>query len=137
MSNVELFTIGQVALIAEVNIETIRYYQRIKLIPTPLKPKEGYRKYSATVIKQIRFIKRAKQLGFSLEEIAELLLMEHGQCKDVRLKAEQKRSQIQQQISDLRILEGILSDLIDSCCKGKGTTLDGVSCPIIDSLIDK
>ena len=138
MNENEQFTISQIASMAEVNVETIRYYQRIRLIPTPLKPKQGYRKYSISAVKQIRFIKRAQQLGFSLDEIAELLSMEHGRCVDVRKKAEIKRQQIQEQIKDLMTLEKTLSTLISSCHTDSVTNNDSQRCcPIIESLLQK
>ena len=66
-------TIGRVAKLAGVNVETIRYYQRRRLIAEPDKPHMGYRRYPADIVKHIRFIKRAQALGFTLEEITELL----------------------------------------------------------------
>ena len=67
------FTIGILAKAAEVNIETVRYYQRVGLIKEPAKPLQGYRTYPSVTLNRIKFIKRAQQLGFSLTEIAELL----------------------------------------------------------------
>jgi len=123
-------TIGRLAQAAEVNIETIRYYQRIGLITEPDKPLEGYRIYPAEAIARLHFIKRAKQLGFKLYEIKELMQLDDGQCDDVRARAEQKRAQINQQISDLRNLRKTLDTLIDTC----NTDGDSCHCPIIETL---
>jgi MerR family transcriptional regulator, mercuric resistance operon regulatory protein len=123
-------TIGFLAKAADVNIETIRYYQRIGLIIEPAKPAQGYRNYSEDTLKRIQFIKRAQQLGFSLQEIEELLQLGEGHCADVRQLAEVKRKQIDQQINDLQNLRNTLSQLITSC-KSDG---DNSQCAIVETL---
>jgi len=123
-------TIGFLAKAAEVNIETIRYYQRIGLITEPDKPSHGYRVYPHETLKRIKFIKRAQQLGFSLQEIADLLQLGEGNCRDVRLQAEQKRIQIDNQIKDLQRLRGTLSNLIDACNSNSDTS----HCAIVETL---
>lgn len=129
MSEEEL-TIGFLAKAAEVNIETIRYYQRIDLITEPVKPASGYRTYPLKTLKRIKFIKRAQQLGFSLSEIAELLQLGDGNCADVRQRAEEKRAHIEQQINDLHNLRNTLSELISSCQSGSDTS----HCAIVETL---
>lgn len=126
-------TIGRLADAAEVNVETIRYYQRIGLINEPEKPQQGFRKYSCRSLEQIIFIKRAKQLGFSLQEIADLLEMGDGNCSDVRVRAEKKRDKIEKQIKDLQALKDTLNQLIQACRSGKGKQ----KCPIVETLLDK
>lgn len=74
----ETLTIGQLAKNAGVNIETIRYYERRGLIPEPPRRESGYRQYSPEFVTRIQFIKRAQELGFSLNEIAELLALRVG-----------------------------------------------------------
>jgi len=123
-------TIGLLAKAAEVNIETIRYYQRISLITEPQKPSQGYRIYPHATLKRIKFIKRAQQLGFSLQEIADLLLLGEGNCSDVRLQAEQKRIQIDDQIKDLQNLRETLSSLINACNSNSDTS----HCAIVETL---
>ena len=123
-------TIGFLAKAAEVNIETIRYYQRIGLITEPDKPASGYRIYPTDTLKQIKFIKRAQQLGFSLSEIAELLQLGEGNCADVRQRAEEKRAHIDQQISDLHNLRNTLSELINACQSESDTR----HCAIVETL---
>ncbi len=123
-------TISIAAEQAGVNIETIRYYQRIGLIDEPAKPVSGYRLYTDEVIMRIRFIKRAQQLGFRLQEISELMELNDGQCEDVRTRAEQKRRQINQQITDLKNLRTTLDELIETCHSDGGSG----HCPIIENL---
>jgi MerR family mercuric resistance operon transcriptional regulator len=126
-------TIGRLARAASVNVETIRYYQRIGLVNEPTKPVQGFRKYSADTIEQIKFIKRAQQLGFSLKEIAELLVLGKGHCSDVRKRAEAKRDKINSQIKDLEALRSTLNTLIKACHSGKGKH----ECPIVETLSEK
>ncbi len=123
-------TIGFLAKAAEVNIETIRYYQRIDLITEPEKPAQGYRVYPQTTLKRIKFIKRAQQLGFSLQEIAELLALGEANCADVRLKAEQKCAQIDKQINDLTKLRLNLQEMINTCKSQSSSN----HCSIVETL---
>ena len=127
------FTIGRLATAAGVNVETIRYYQRVGLIQKPKKPAQGFRKYPAETLEQIRFIKRAQQLGFSLQEIADLLALGDGHCHDVRIRAEEKRDKIAKQIQDLQALQVTLNQLINKCRSGKGNQ----NCPIVESLSEQ
>ena len=123
-------TIGHLAKVAEVNVETVRYYQRVNLISEPDKPLQGYRVYPEETLKRIQFIKRAQQLGFSLKEVGELLQLGEGHCDDVRQLAESKRNHIDNQINDLQNLKKTLNQLI-SCCN---TDSDNNSCAIVDAL---
>lgn len=122
-------TIGQLAKQANVNIETIRYYQRKGLLIEPEKPTMGYRQYPSNAIARIRFIKRAQQSGFTLKEISELLSLDSGHCEDVRKMAEQKRQQIDDQIKDLTALRQVLDTLIKGCRSDPSPA----HCSIIDS----
>ncbi len=126
-------TIGRLARATNVNVETVRYYQRIGLISEPRKPRHGYRKYTYQTVSQIRFIKRAQQLGFSLREIADLLELGDGHCRDVRMRAEKKRDKIDKQIRDLQALQDTLDQLISACNSGKDTH----KCPIVETLLEQ
>jgi len=126
-------TIGHLARAADVNVETVRYYQRFGIINEPPKPTNGYRIYPAETIDRIQFIKRAKQLGFSLKEIAELLELGDGHCDDVRLRAEEKQAQIDRQIKDLKKLHNTLTTLIKACRVDNNTD----HCPIVETLVRK
>jgi len=123
-------TIGQLAQLAEVNVETIRYYQRIGLINEPVKPASGYRRYAQSMVETLKFIKRAKQMGFSLQEIAELIELGESACNRVRLRAEAKREQINAQIQELESLRQSLDQLIEQCHSDEKNR----PCPIVQKL---
>ncbi|GJL53021.1 MAG: Hg(II)-responsive transcriptional regulator [Nitrospirales bacterium] len=123
--------IGQVAKSAGVHIETIRFYERKGLIAQPPRNNGGYRQYPQEAVARIRFIKRAKDLGFSLTEIAELLSFQANPmatCADVKQRAEAKILAIQERVKDLQTMKHALGKLVESC-SGSGS-LD--HCPIID-----
>lgn len=125
------FTIGQLAKAADVNVETIRYYERRGLIAQPPKPAEGYRTYSETTLARILFIKRAQELGFTLEEIANLLTLGESPCREAQGMAAQKLASVRAKLADLRRLETVLDDLLNQCA----TNPDQTHCPIIESLL--
>jgi MerR family mercuric resistance operon transcriptional regulator len=126
----ETLTIGRLARAAGVNVETIRYYQRVGLIEEPSKPAEGFRRYPPEAWARIVFIKRAQRLGFNLDEIRELLELGDGHCADVRSRAEEKRAQIEAQIGDLTAMRDTLNELIRACLAGS----EDAHCPIVESL---
>jgi DNA-binding transcriptional MerR regulator len=103
------------------------------LIPEPPRRESGYREYTPVYIERIRFIKRAKALGFTLKEIAELLALADGNpaCKDIRKFAEDKVNDIESRIHDLQKMKMVLDDLVKKCL-GKRKISE---CPIIESLI--
>lgn len=131
-------TIGKVAKKAGVNIETIRYYERQGLIPRPPRRQSeggtpGYRHYPAETVKRIQFIRHAKELGFSLKEIAELLSLRIEQgvtCGDVRKRAEAKIADIEGRILNLQRMKNALSKLAKEC-KTRGPVSE---CPILEAL---
>ncbi len=125
-------TIGRLAKAAEVNIETIRYYQRVALLVEPIKPLAGFRVYPSETINRIRFIKRAQKLGFNLLDIAHLLELGEGHCNDVREQAEAKLGQIEAQIKDLQTIRKTLKKLITECNGGDKSE----PCPIVQSLTE-
>ena len=123
-------TISNLADAAGVNIETIRYYERRGLITQPPKPAQGYRTYPQTTLARILFIKRAQELGFTLEEIANLLSLGEAHCPEVQELAAQKLASVRAKMADLRRLEIVLDDLLNQCA----TNPDQTHCPIIESL---
>lgn len=131
-NNQKKLTIGRLAKLVGVNVETIRYYQRIKLIDEPVTPINGFRQYPVKTAESITFIKRAQGLGFSLKEIAELLKIGDGHCDDVRARAEKKRNKINEQIHDLQTLRDTLDKLICECQSG----LNKHHCPIVETLLE-
>lgn len=131
--NRESLTIGQVARLSGVGVETVRFYERKGLVSQPPKKESGYRQYPDDVVKRIKFIKRAKELGFSLREISELLSLrvEPGaNCADVRKKAVDKISDVEARIAELQVINKALKELA-TACKGRGPTSQ---CPILDAL---
>jgi len=121
--------IGELARSAKVNVETIRYYQRIKLLRTPEKSIGSIRRYSDNDLSRLRFIRRAKELGFSLRDIHALLLLDEGNCNDVRELAEHKLADIYKRIADLESMARSLSTMIRQC-----EASNQPACPIIHSL---
>ena len=124
-------TIGSLADEAGVNVETIRYYQRRGLMPEPDKPAHGYRRYDATTVKRVRFIKRAQALGFTLEEIGGLLKLDEAHaCAETRELASHKLQTIETKLADLAAMRKALTALVCQCDAG---AMQG-NCPIIHAL---
>src|SRR6202011_342411 len=97
--------IGELARSVEVNVETIRYYQRIGLLELPQKPYGGIRSYSSQDLQRLRFIRRAQQLGFSLEDIQALLEISSSECEQVQKLATEKLNLVHEKLSQLRRIE--------------------------------
>lgn len=126
-------TIGRLAESAQVNVETVRYYQRRGLMREPARPMGGVRRYSADDVKRIRFIRRAQQLGFSLDEVTSLLKLEDGRsCRETERLAQKKLALVEARIADLERLRTTLKQLIGRCEAGRGR----IACPIIESLVE-
>jgi MerR family copper efflux transcriptional regulator len=129
-------TIGTVAKRAGVPIDTIRYYEREGLLPEPLRRASGYRSYNETAVRQLRFIRRAKDLGFTLEEIRDLMALSsdrRGGVKAVRKRAEQRLASIDARIAELMRIRKGLQQLVEAC-PGHG---DPEHCPILRALADE
>jgi len=127
------FTIGQVAKQANVNIETLRYYERRGLIPRPRRTVANYRVYSSDNLRRVKFIKQAQGLGFSLQEIKKLLALRatpRARCADVRTYAAYKIEDIDEKIRSLARMRKTLERLIAEC-SGDGPV---TQCPILESL---
>jgi len=124
-------TINVTAKKAGVGVETIRYYQRIGLINKPEKPLSGYRVYSEETVLRLHFIQRAKELGFNLAEISNLLVLgDGGECMETKELAAHKLEIIKNKINDLQSIASTLEKLIQSC----ETNPDYQGCPIIKAL---
>jgi len=111
-------TIGALARLAQVNIQTVRYYERLGLLEKPRKPARGYRQYDEQALARLRFIRRAASLGFTLNETKELLSLrarEGEPCRSVRLRAEQKLGLIDQKLAELRRLRSQVAWLVGTC----------------------
>ena len=124
-------TIGRLAKAAGVGIETIRYYQRRELIPIPKTDLGTFRAYPIEVVDRVRFIKRAQELGFTLDEISTLLTLDDGiNRRAIRKVASDRLIQIRTKLADLSQMERALSDLIQTC----ETQGRAAKCPIIAAL---
>ena len=124
--------IGEAAEQAGVNVQTLRYYERRGLLPKPPRRASGYREFPDDAVRVVRFIKRAQELGFSLDEVEDLLKLRRGSRlnrKQIRSVAERRVRQIEQKISELARMRAALRRLVHAC--HQGTTLD---CPIIEAL---
>lgn len=129
----ESLTIGEVAKRSGVGIETIRFYERKGLIEDPPRKWSGYRQYPETTIDRLRFIRKAKELGFTLHEINELLEISadaSASCAEVKERAEGKIQNIEQKIQALTRMKNALKKLV-SVCDGKSPVQ---YCPVIASL---
>jgi MerR family mercuric resistance operon transcriptional regulator len=130
-SDLENLTIGAFARVAEVNVETIRFYQRKGLLPEPHRPYGSIRRYGTADVARVKFVKSAQRLGFSLDEVAELLKLEDGtHCDEARTLAEHKLKDVRGKLADLHRIESALARLVDDCSAKKGT----VTCPMIAAL---
>lgn len=128
--------IGEVAKATGVGIETIRFYERKGLLEEPDRRPSGYRQYDARILARLQFIRRAKELGFTLGEINELLdlwLDTNATCCDVRNKALAKIDEIDAKVRSLDAMKHSLEKLIETCLE-RGT-LEG--CPLLDGLRDE
>ena len=124
--------IAEAAQQAGVNVQTIRYYERRGLLPRPARRTTTYRQYSNDAIGIVRFVKRAQDLGFTLDEIAELLELRGELRRDrvrIRALAERKLGQVEHKIAELQSMQRALAHLVHCCAAG--TTLE---CPIIEAL---
>lgn len=124
-------TISGLAQAAGVNVETIRFYQRRGLLIEPAKPLGGIRRYDETEVARVLFIKAAQRIGFTLDEIAQLLQLDDGtRCSEARAIAEHKLADVRQRLQDLQRIETALAKLVDRCAASHGK----VSCPLIAAL---
>ena len=124
--------IGELARSVDVSVETIRYYQRIGLLGLPEKPYGGIRFYSDQDLQRLRFIRRAQQLGFSLEDIRELFELSSTDCERVEELATRKLSQVKAKLRQLRRIESALAETVEQCARHKGNQ----PCPIIETLTE-
>jgi MerR family transcriptional regulator, mercuric resistance operon regulatory protein len=125
--------IGELSRRTGVNIETIRYYERINMMPHPPRTNSGRRVYGEVETRTLAFIRRARQLGFTLDEIRALLALsaKHGReaCAEVRELAADHLEDVRAKIADLRAMARVLADAVRRCDEG-----ESARCPLIDSL---
>lgn len=126
-------TTGTLAKASGVNLETIRFYERERLLEKPPRTASGYRVFPADAVQRVRFIKRAQALGFTLQEIRELLALSgarNASCESIRSRAESKVEDIEERIQSLKSIKKALLRLTESC-SGQGSA---AHCPILECL---
>jgi MerR family mercuric resistance operon transcriptional regulator len=131
-SGAENISIGELSKHSGVNIETIRYYERIKMLPAPPRTASGRRVYGPAEKRALAFIRRSRDLGFTLEEIRALLALggpERAPCADVRKIATAHLANVRKKLSDLVNLEAILAETVAQCSDGATPY-----CPVLDIL---
>lgn len=127
------FTIGQLAEHAGVHVETIRFYQRRGLLAEPPRPLGGIRRYGDDDARRIRFIRQSQALGFTLDEVAELLALDDGRhCHEAETLATDKLNTVRERIAQLRRIERLLGRLVTQCQCNTGA----VRCPLIEGMHD-
>ena len=129
-------TIGQVAREAGVGVETVRFYERQGLIEAPTRRASGYRQFDESVVDRLRFIREAKELGFTLGEVKELLSLKldpSSSCAEVKGRAEAKIADIEEKTRTLQRMKRALAKLTKAC-SGNGPTSE---CPILEALEPK
>ena len=127
-------TIGTVAQQAGVNIETLRYYERKGIVPKPPRTSSNYRVYPEETVRRVRIVKRAQELGFSLNEIKELLALRATRgatCDDARRQALHKIGDIEKKIQTLQAMKDALHKLVKECASANAPVSD---CPILEAL---
>ncbi len=126
-----MLTIGQVAKAANVNVETVRYYQRRGLLSEPVKPLGGHRRYAVDDVRCLQFIKRAQALGFALDDVESLLGLDGANCcEDTHDMAVRKLALIDEKLAGLAAMRLALAGLVQQC----GSGADSRECPIIQAL---
>jgi MerR family mercuric resistance operon transcriptional regulator len=125
--------IGELSRRTGCNIETIRYYERIDLLPAPVRSAGHYRIYDTATVRQLAFIRRARELGFTLDEVRALLALSakdgQGACAEVRELAASHLAGVRAKIADLRAMERVLADAVRRCAAG-----EVAGCPVIEAL---
>lgn len=129
----KFLNIGRVAALAGVSSDTIRYYERRGIIPPPRRSPSSYRRYDSATVDRLRFVKRAQALGFSLDEIRDLLDLRADQaatCRRVNAATREKVAEIDQKIHELTRIRDVLSDLASACCADAPLR----QCPVLAAL---
>jgi MerR family mercuric resistance operon transcriptional regulator len=125
-------TIGVLSKVTGCKIETIRYYERIGVLPPPPRTQGGHRAYGEAHVKRLKFVRRSRELGFSLDEVRQMLRLVDGgnvTCEQVRQITLEHLHDVREKIADLKRMEKTLKDTASRCEGGEAP-----ECPIIDSL---
>ena len=129
--------IGEIAALADVSVDTVRYYERLKLLPTAARTNSGYRVFSVDTVDRIRFIKQAQEMGFTLYEIRQLFAMDgENQCKDVRDLIQEKITELDDKIRQMRNFKGFLNRHLTACENELATHGKSAACPVLTTTIE-
>lgn len=124
--------IGEIARLCGVSVDTVRYYERLKLLPAASRTNSGYRIFSTKAIEQIKFIKQAQELGFSLEEIKGLLTSGGAEeCERVRDLLQRKLSEMDEQIKKMKAFRKVLAKHLDECDSELSERGQNAHCPVL------
>ena len=130
----DAISIGQLSVESGVNIETIRYYEKVGIMPAPARSAGGYRLYAPEHLKRLTFVRRGRELGFSVDELRGLLKLVDGHaytCAEVRVLTLEHAAEIRRKIADLRRIERVMADMAARCT---GERIP--KCPVIDTLFE-
>jgi len=128
--------IGEIAALAEVSVDTVRYYEKLKLLPTAARTNSGYRVFSVETAERIRFIKQAQEMGFTLSEIKQLFVSGGGenQCKSVRDLIQIKLSELEDKMRQMKSFKGFLNRHLVACENELTTHGKAAECPVLTTI---
>ncbi|HEX4499771.1 MAG TPA: Zn(2+)-responsive transcriptional regulator [Scandinavium sp.] len=130
-----MYRIGQIAKLADVTPDTIRYYEKQQMMDHEVRTEGGFRLYTEKDLQRLRFIRHARQLGFTLDSIRELLSIridpEHHTCQESKSIVQARLSEVQARIEELQTMQRSLQRLNDACC---GTAHSSIYCSILETL---
>ncbi len=130
-----MYRIGQIAKLAEVTPDTIRYYEKLGMMSHDVRTEGGFRLYNEDDLRRLQFIRHGRQLGFTLEAIAELLSIrvepEHHTCQESKSIVQSRLAEVESKIAELEEMRNSLKRLNDACC---GTTHSSIYCSILEAL---
>jgi len=131
-----LLQIGELAALAEISVDTVRYYEKLKLIPTAARTNSGYRVFSVETADRIRFIKQAQEMGFTLDEIKQLFVSGGGenQCRNVRDLIQVKLTELEDKMRQMKSFKGFLSRHLVACENELDAHGKTASCPVLTTI---
>jgi len=132
---IAMFRIGELAKLASVTPDTIRYYEKQQMMEHEVRTEGGFRLYTEKDLRRLKFIRHARQLGFTLESIRDLLSIridpEHHTCQESKSIVQERLSEVEARIEELQVIRSSLQKLNDACC---GTAHSSVYCSILETL---
>lgn len=127
--------IGEIAALAEVSVDTVRYYEKLKLLPTATRTNGGYRMFSVETADRIRFIKQAQEMGFTLDEIKQLFVSGgENQCKSVRDLIQVKLTELEDKMRQMKSFKGFLNRHLVACENELTAHGKAAECPVFTTI---